>query len=249
MLAITSAGAPIAMILPGVEAHHPLRKAHHRLHDVLDHDDGDVLLAEADQEIEHLVDLRMGKPRHRLVRDQQLRPHRHRARKLHLAQFHLAQRIRRRAGFRCKPHPRQDRHRDVFLRQAGADGGKVEPDQEIFEYRHALERPRNLERPGDAAARAQMRRQLGNVLAAEHHAADLRFQRAGNAVDQRRLAGAVRPDQAEPFSFPDIDADIVERGEAAEGFGQGFDLQQGRFRQLVMACLPRAGGSAAAAAR
>jgi hypothetical protein len=76
-----------------------------------------------------------------------------------------------------------------------------------------------------------MRRQLGDVLAAEHHAADLRTQRAGNAVDQRGLARAVRPDQAEPFAFPYVDADIVERGETAKRLGQGSDLQQGRFRR------------------
>jgi hypothetical protein len=76
-----------------------------------------------------------------------------------------------------------------------------------------------------------MRRQLGDVLAAEHHAAGLRTQRAGNAIDQRRLARAVRADQAEPLAFPDIDADIVERGEAAKRLGQGSDLQQGRVRR------------------
>src|SRR5947207_2468454 len=61
----------------GVEAHHPLRKPHHRLHDVLDHDDGDVLVAEADEQVQHLVDFGAGKPRHGLVRNQQFRTHRH----------------------------------------------------------------------------------------------------------------------------------------------------------------------------
>src|SRR6185295_6461677 len=117
---------------------------------------------------------------------------------------------------------------------------EVEPDHEVLEHRHAPERPRNLEAAGDAAACPQVRRQLGDVLAAEHHAAGLRTQRAGNAVDQRRLARAVRPDQPEPFAFADIDADIVERGEATEGLGQGRNLQQGRVRRSRRHGLPPA---------
>ena len=50
------------------------------------------------------------------------------------------------------------------------------------------------------------------------HGAGLGAERAGDAVDQRRLARAVRADQAEPLAGSDIDADIVERGEAAEAF-------------------------------
>ena len=49
--AMTSAGAPIAMILPASRHITRSREAHHRLHDVLDHDDGDVLAAEADEQV------------------------------------------------------------------------------------------------------------------------------------------------------------------------------------------------------
>src|SRR5256885_4850191 len=75
-----------------VEAHHALGKAHHGLHDVLDHDDGDVLITQADEQIQHFIDLGTGKAGHGLVGNQQFGPHRHGAGQLHLAQFHLAQR-------------------------------------------------------------------------------------------------------------------------------------------------------------
>ena len=41
-----------------------------------------------------------------------------------------------------------------------SDRGEVERHHEILEHRHAVERPRDLEAARDAAARAQMRRQL-----------------------------------------------------------------------------------------
>src|ERR1700730_15839107 len=74
----------------GVETHHALRKTHHRLHDVLDHDDGDVLTRKAHEQIKHLVHFRAGKAGHGLVGNQELRVRRHRAGEFHLAQFHLA---------------------------------------------------------------------------------------------------------------------------------------------------------------
>src|SRR3954464_2814774 len=47
----------------GVKTHHAVRKTHHRLHDVLDHDDGDRLARKAHEQIKHLVDFRGGSPR------------------------------------------------------------------------------------------------------------------------------------------------------------------------------------------
>jgi len=51
---------------------------------------------------------------------------------------------------------------------------------------------------------------------------------AGYAVDQRRLARAIGADQAEAFATPDVDADAVERDEAAETLGHGRNPQQGQ---------------------
>src|ERR1700719_1453549 len=71
-----------------------------------------------------------------------------------------------------------------------------------------------------------MGRQPRDVLAAEDDGGRLGPERAGNAVDQRGLAGAIRADQAEALAGLDIDADIVERGEAAEALCQCIDPQQ-----------------------
>ena len=188
------------------------------------------LTGKAHQQIEHFIDLRTGKAGHRLVGNQQFRLRRHRARKLHLAQFHLAELVVERIGLRRQAHVRQDRHhgvaplrdRDMFMR------GKVERDHEILGNRHAPERPRNLKTSRNAPARAHMRLQRRDVLVAEQDSARLGAERAGNAVDQRGLARAVRTDQAEPLPRTNVDADIVDRGEAAEAFGQRNDPQQRR---------------------
>src|SRR5262252_8808321 len=60
--------------LPGVEHHDAFGEAHHRAHDVLDHDDRDATLVQAEEDGEDVVHLGAREPRHGLVRDQELRP-------------------------------------------------------------------------------------------------------------------------------------------------------------------------------
>src|SRR6185437_9068229 len=65
------------------------------------------------------------------------------------------------------------------------------------------------------------------------------LQRAADAVDQRALAGAVRADQAESFAGVDVEADVVERNEAAEPLADILHAQQGghlRLRACSRSC-------------
>src|SRR5258705_2877971 len=75
----------------GHHANQALRERHHGAHDVLDHDDGDALGAQLQQQGDDLVDFRMGKPGHGLVDDQQPRARRHGAGKFQLAHLDLGQ--------------------------------------------------------------------------------------------------------------------------------------------------------------
>src|SRR5438105_910717 len=90
-------GRALADDAPRVEAHDALREAHHRLHDVLDHDDGDAALVQRKKNLQHLLDLGTGKAGHRLVGDEELRPRGHGARELELAQLDLREPVRLRA--------------------------------------------------------------------------------------------------------------------------------------------------------
>src|SRR6186713_458094 len=63
-------------------------------------------------------------------------------------------------------------------------------------------------------------------MAVEPHRAALVLQGPAHAVDQRRFAGTVRPDQADALAGLDRQVDAVERDEAAEALAQILDLEQ-----------------------
>src|SRR5581483_10758155 len=60
----------------------------------------------------------------------------------------------------------------------------------------------------------------------------VRAQRAGHAVDQPRLAGAVGPDAAEALAGPDLERHAVERGEAAAALHHALALEQRRCHRV-----------------
>ena len=61
-----------------------------------------------------------------------------------------------------------------------------------------------------------MARQARAIAFANDDRADLRPLESGQHIDQRRLAGAVRSDQAENFAALQRDADLIDGDEAAE---------------------------------
>src|ERR1039458_1797837 len=76
-------------------------------------------------------------------------------------------------------------------------------------------------------------------LAVEIDGAGLVLQRAADAIDQRALARAVRPDQPEPLARLHLEVDAVERDEAAEPLADIVDVQQrahGRLRARKRSC-------------
>ena len=58
---------------------------------MLDHDDGDALLVQPEEDGQDVVHLGAGQPGHGLVGDEQLRPRRHGARQLELAHLDLGE--------------------------------------------------------------------------------------------------------------------------------------------------------------
>jgi hypothetical protein len=78
------------------------------------------------------------------------------------------------------------------------------------------ERPRVLERAGDAALDHVPGTQPGDVLAVEHDAPRVRAQDLGDEPQQRGLAGAVRADQADDLVALELEAHRVHGGQAAE---------------------------------
>ena len=73
--------------------------------------------------------------------------------------------------------------------------------------------------------RKAMARQPGTIAFANDDRAGQRPLEAGEDVDQRRLAGAVRADQAEDLAAVEPDTDLIDRQEAAEPDGHTLRLK------------------------
>ena len=105
----------------------------------------------------------------------------------------------------------QHRRRDAVL------AAQVRAERDVLEHRHRGDHLHVLER-------ARRRRAARSRATAAHRCArpsrrDLaarRRQHAGDEVEGGRLAGAVRADQAEDLAGPDLEADVVDRDQAAE---------------------------------
>ena len=92
----------------------------------------------------------------------------------------------------------------------------VQRDAEVVEHGEVREQADVLQRAADAALgpRARRQAQAGRRRGADGargHAPE-----AGDALHERRLAGAVRADEPDDLAFPYRQVDAVERGETAE---------------------------------
>src|SRR6185437_8876083 len=219
-------------LAPGHQHDQARREFHHRAHDVLDQDDGDAALVELEQQRQDVVDLGMRQTGHRLVGDEELGLGRHGAGELDLAHLDLRQvarpalrllgeadELQQLVAARVELTRRQ-------MRAAARIDGVEQRDADVLGDAEAAERPRQLEAPRHAEAGALMRREAVHRPAIEADAAAVVAQRAAQAVDQRALARAVGPDEADALAGADGKPDPIERGEAAEMFAEILDLEE-----------------------
>src|SRR5262249_32477537 len=97
---------------------------------------------------------------------------------------------------------------------------------DVVERAHALEQRDVLERARDAAARRRVGAHLLARLAAEGDAALLRMIEAVDDVEERRLSGAVRPDDGADFALANVEGDVGDRLHAAEGERHVLEREQ-----------------------
>src|SRR5204863_3492775 len=83
----------------------------------------------------------------------------------------------------------------------------------------------DLKGAADAEVRDVARPQAGDVLAGEPDFAGIRPELAVDHVEAGRLAGTVRADEREKLAATHGEAHLVDGAQAAEGFGQPFDLE------------------------
>ncbi|MCY1546690.1 hypothetical protein D9M68_827010 [compost metagenome] len=81
-----------------------------------------------------------------------------------------------------------------------------------------------LEDHGNAAV---LRVQIGDVAAANHHPARRRRFEAGDHAQAGRLAAARRAEQADELAVGDLETDVGNRDESAEGLGDVLEFDRG----------------------
>src|SRR6516225_6729905 len=219
-------------LLAGHQHDEPGRKAHHRPHDVLDQHDGDALLVEAHQHRQDLLDLGWRKACHRLIGKQEPRRAGDRAGELELAHYDLrqiARQPRRLVGEPDIVEQRQTPLADGTVRKPrprpGIDGVE-QRNAQIVEKVQAAEGLGQLKAAREPQARALVCRQAVDCAAVEGDIAAIMVQRAAEAIDERALARAVRPDQPEPLTAIDGEVDAFERDKAAKALAEPADLEQ-----------------------
>src|SRR3984893_11855590 len=228
-------------LLSGDQHDEPRRKAHHRAHDVLDQDDCDALLVEAEQDNEDLLDLGGRQAGHRLVGKQQPRRAGDGAGELELAHLDLRQIARQALRLVGEPDIREERVAALVDRSAGEPRpvpgiDRIEErNAEIVDKVQAAERLRQLKAAGEPQPGALVGRHAVDAPPVEHDAAAVVVQCAGEAIDEGALARAVGPDEPQPLAGLDSDVDVFERHKTAKAFAEPADFEDWRGHQRILA--------------
>jgi hypothetical protein len=98
---------------------------------------------------------------------------------------------------------------------------------DVLANRQVVEQLDRLPGPREPQPGPRVRRLAGEVPTVEEDAAAVADE-PGDGVDERRLAGAVRPDQAEQLTRLHAQVDVDERADAAEADRQIARLEDGR---------------------
>src|SRR6266702_4007209 len=210
-------------------------KRKHGVHIVLDQDEGLASL-EGGEESDHALRLLCAHAGDRLIEQHQPRARRERYRDLERSLLAVREAPRRQPGARAQAHLLEHPPRGLLQRALGARSApeaKARAGVRLHREHHVLERGEigvdagDLERARETPVRARRRRERGDVLARETHAAPVRNEVARKLADQRRLARAVRPDDRVRLAFQHFEVDVVAREQCAEALDEAADFEQG----------------------
>ena len=181
---------------------------------VLDEQDRErPLVAQPHDEVAELLDLLVVEPAGRLVEQQERGLRHQRARDLDALLGSVRQRRGRHAGPARQPDD-VERLERVPLPDPPTE--RVPADEDVLEDGHRTEQVDVLERPGDAPPHDLVRRGAQQRRAVELDLAGIRRVEPRDDVEHRRLARAVRADQARHDAPVDVEGDAVQSHDAAE---------------------------------
>jgi len=223
-----------------VQGRHPVTDAEHEVGVVLDEENADAAIAQRPDDVAEVLDLVAGQSAGRLVEQDEARPHRQAARDLEEALLGMREQVG------APPEDVAEADAVQQLDRAGAqrpvlaadprqaEGGGEEArarmgprtEHGVVEHRQRRQQARLLEGAGDAEARAVLHGRGRQVFAVEPDPAAVRLVVAGEEVEQRRLAAAVRADQAVHFAGAQLQRDALERMDAAEVLADVLRLER-----------------------
>src|SRR4029079_8403210 len=96
----------------------------------------------------------------------------------------------------------------------------------VLPHGHVQEQPQRLERAGDPLARDLVGLEAADALTREPDVALGRLVDAGDEVEQRRLARAVRPDHAHDLALVDVEVELRHARETAERHRDLLEFEQ-----------------------
>src|SRR3954454_3856781 len=116
-------------------------------------------------------------------------------------------------------------------------------DEHVLDRRHGSEQPDVLERARDAPRGDAIRSHGRDVPVLVAHHPKGGFVQAREHVEERRLAGAVGPDDGDDRALGDREGDVVDCGQAAELLREAHRLEQRRAgERRALRWLARVGG-------
>ncbi len=113
-------------------------------------------------------------------------------------------------------------------------------EEHVVEHRHHRQRLRQLERAHHPRADEPVRPAPVDRLPREPHVAPVPALEPRDDVEERGLAGAVRPDQRGDRPRRDVERRAVDRADAGEPLREAADLEQGRVTCGHVASAPPA---------
>ena len=208
-----------------IEDQHALRQHHDHFHDVLDDDNRDAHFVDAAHQRDRFLQFGRSQAGKRFVEQHQARRGGEHAGDLQPLAAGRAERTGALVGEWLKAGELDDLAR-VHERVAAMRMAQERADHHVVEHGHVLEGRRHLERAADAKPRVPFRRGARDILPREKNLPGARRHVAGQAIEKRRLAGAIRADQADDLVILNRNVGVRHGAEGAEGLGHFFRFKQ-----------------------
>ena len=236
-------GLPFGDLDTEVEHHDVVAHAHHEVHVVLDEQHRHPpVVGQSPHEASQLGSLEVAETGSRLVEQQDARLRRDRTGDRQQAAFaigevlHLAQQIALEVELADGRHDlaRQRRsHRVHKIAEEGEPVARVGRGAEVVEHGEVLEQLERLERPAHPGPSPPGGAQPEHFLTLESNAASCGPGEPGDGVDHRRLAGAVRADEADDAPGRDAERHVLHGHDTAVPHPQSLHLEGLRRRPLT----------------